>query len=116
MIEGARMILQRRMQVGLRGVAGVAGFGEQRQIGQTKAGDQFAVGVEAGLVFCGRQRGLGENAEEHTGEQAKQTQGNYGRSQHLHLQQTPDGSRNSIATGAEFDDIRQFACRVDDVA
>ena len=52
MIEGARMILQRRMQVGLRRMAGVTGFGEQRQVGQAETGDQFAVGIKAGLMGC----------------------------------------------------------------
>ncbi len=50
MIEGARMVLQRRMQVGLRRMAGVTGFCEQRQVGQAEPGNQFSVGVEAGLM------------------------------------------------------------------
>lgn len=82
MIEGTRMILQRRMQIGLRGVAGIAGLGEQGQVSQAEPGDQFAVGVEPGLVCCGQRSGKGKNAEHGAGQQADDHQGNSGRTGH----------------------------------
>lgn len=70
MIEGTRMVLQRRMQIGLREMTGVTGFGEQRQIGQTKLGNQCPVGIKSRLMGCGQRPGQGKNAEHTAGEQS----------------------------------------------
>lgn len=64
------MILQCRMQIGLRGMTGVTGFGEQRQIGQTEMGNQCPVGIEPWLMRCGQRSGQGEDAEYAAGEQS----------------------------------------------
>ena len=53
MFEGAGMVLQRRMQISLREVPGIASLGEQRQIGQPELGDQRPIGIEPCLMCCG---------------------------------------------------------------
>ena len=42
MLQRHRVVLEGRMQVGLRGMAGVACLGEQRQVGQAEPGRQRA--------------------------------------------------------------------------
>ena len=61
MVEGTGMILQGRMQVGLRGMSGVAGFAEQREIGQAQLGDQCSIGLQARLICYGQLPGMGKN-------------------------------------------------------
>lgn len=70
MIEGTRMVLHRRVQIRLRGMTGVPGFGEQRQIGQAKPGNKCPVSIEPRLMGCGQRPGQGKNAEHTAGEQS----------------------------------------------
>src|SRR5574343_403628 len=74
MIEGAGMVLQRRMQVGLRRVAGVAGFGEQRQVGQTELFDQSTVGFKFLLVGYGWPKKQAKNQQARGGQRRQQTE------------------------------------------
>ncbi len=63
MIKGAGMILQSRMQISLRGVAGVARLAEQREVGQTQLGDQGLIGQQARLICYGQLPGMGKNCD-----------------------------------------------------
>lgn len=75
MIKGTRMILQSRMQVGLRRMAGVAGLAEQREIGQAQLGDQCSIGLQARLICYGQLPGMGKNCDHTQAHDHEQNEG-----------------------------------------
>lgn len=75
MIEGTRMILQGRMQISLRGVTGVAGLAEQREIGQTQLADQGLIGLQARLICYGQLPRMGKNCDHPQAHDHEQNEG-----------------------------------------
>jgi hypothetical protein len=82
MIKGAGVILQGRMQIGLRRMAGVAGFTEQCQISQAQLGDQSSIGQQARLVGYGQLPGMAKNQDDQHTEQRQHQKGKGGRATH----------------------------------
>ncbi len=75
------------MQVGLRGMAGITGFGEQGQICQPEMGNEVPVGVQAGLMCCSQSPGKDKNAKHRQEQKTDDRQRNRGGT--THLQQLP---------------------------
>lgn len=60
-----RMILKGRVQIGLRQVAGVAGFGKQAEIGQLQLRDQRAFLFGRGVALIAQPGGIGESGRKY---------------------------------------------------
>ncbi len=58
--EAVRVILKGRMQVGLRQVAGIAGFGEQTKIGQLQLRHHFAHLLYCSIAPAAQEQGIAE--------------------------------------------------------
>ncbi len=74
MFKSGRMILKGRMQVGLTRMAGVAGFGKQRQVGQAEFFDQRTVSAQLLLVFHGQPEKKAKNQKADGGERRQKTE------------------------------------------
>lgn len=57
------MILEGRMQIGLRQVAGVAGFGEETEIGQLQLRHHIAHLPEGSVAPAAQKQGIAESGE-----------------------------------------------------
>jgi len=64
MLQGARVILKGRVQVGLGQIAGVACLGEQGEVGQGQPGREGPVRRGGVLGAVGRNPGVDEGAQE----------------------------------------------------
>jgi hypothetical protein len=65
MFKGQRMILERRIQIGLRQMPGVTGFGKKAQIGQFQRFDQLGLFDQAALLDVFAKRRMGEKERQH---------------------------------------------------
>ncbi len=79
MLQGQRVVLKGRMQVGLGRVASVAGLGEQGEIGEAKARRQGAHFADIGGALPAQPGGVEKNAAERQGQQAKGGENDSGR-------------------------------------
>lgn len=61
--EAMRVILEGRMKVGLRQVAGVAGFGEQTEIGQLQLSHHLAHLPECGVAPAAQEQGIAKGGD-----------------------------------------------------
>ena len=75
MFQRHRVVLEGRMQVGLRGMAGVAGLGEQREVGEAEALCQCGAFGELCRAAVALQSGVEEGRRETSRGKAEHDQG-----------------------------------------
>lgn len=78
MLEGHGMVLEGGVQVGHRGMAGVAGLGEEGDVGKAEAGDENARRLEARGLTVGDEGGMDQRRDERdtkSGEQCENETG-----------------------------------------
>lgn len=66
------MVHERRMQIRLRGVAGVARFGEDGEVGELQAGDEVVFEVDCGRVPPTQTDSVGERSQQENACQNKE--------------------------------------------